>query len=120
MPRQDHRALGLGDHLGSFLERRLGGVCRRAVAGQAQVFRVGELCLFDLGVLADIDQHRAGAPAAGDVERLPHHLGDLIRPGDQVVVLGDGQGDAGHVRLLEGIPADQVGVHLPGDAHNRG
>ncbi len=36
--------------------------------------------------------------------------------GDDVVVLGDGQGDAGDVNLLEGIGAEQLGRNLAGDA----
>ena len=78
-----------------------------------------EFHFFDLGVLTDIDQDRPGPAAAGDIKGLPHHLGDLIRPGDQVIVLGDRQGDAGYIRFLEGVAADQEGMHLPGDADDR-
>ena len=38
---------------------------------------------------------------------------------DQVIVLGAGPGDAGGIRFLEGVVADQVGRHLPGQADDR-
>ncbi len=53
------------------------------------------------------------------MERL---VGDLREVGgvlDQVGVLDDRQRDAGHVGLLEGVGADQVAAHLPGDGDQR-
>ena len=69
-----------------------------------------------LGVLRDVHQHRSRTAGAGDVERLVERRRDVVHIGHQVVVLGDGQGDAGHVRLLEGVGADERAADLTGDA----
>ena len=39
--------------------------------------------------------------------------------GDKVIVLGDGQGDAGDVGFLEGVGADELAADLSGDANDR-
>ena len=70
-------------------------------------------------VLADVDQHRAGAARRGDVERLGDRARDLRRVGDQVVVLGDRHRDAADVGLLEGVRADRGRRDLAGDGHDR-
>ena len=61
-----------------------------------------------LGVLGDVHQHRPGAAAgARHVERLVdgrRHLGHVRH---QVIVLRDGEGDAGDVGLLEGVRPDE-------------
>jgi hypothetical protein len=60
------------------------------------------------------------------VERLVHHFRDVVGVHHEPVVLGHGDGDAGDVRLLEGVTADGEGVHLAGDGdhgdgvHHRG
>ena len=69
-----------------------------------------------LRILGDIHQDRTGAAGLGDQEGLAKHRGDILRAGDDVVVLGDGQGDAGDVDFLEGIGAEQLGGDLAGDA----
>ena len=38
--------------------------------------------------------------------------------GDQIIVLGDGQRDAGDVGFLKGIGADQLAAYLTGDAND--
>ena len=48
-----------------------------------------------------------------------HHAGEVAGLLDQVVVLGRGPGDAGGVGFLEGVVADQVRRHLPGQADHR-
>jgi hypothetical protein len=120
MAGQDERPLRLLDHLYRSLQIDRGRMGRRLVAGQRDVLRVNEFGLLDLGVLADVDQDGPWAAAAGDVEGLAYHLGDFVGAGHQVVVLGDRQSDAGHIRLLESIASDQVGVHLAGDTDERG
>jgi len=42
-----------------------------------------------LRVLGDVDEHRAGTAAAGDVERLADGAGDVTGLGDEVIVLRD-------------------------------
>ena len=86
--------------------------------GEGQLLRVLEVADVGGDVLGDVDQHRAGAPGAGDVEGLPHHPGQVLDVHHQVVVLGDGHGDPGGVGLLEGVLADHVGGHLPGQDHH--
>jgi len=106
---EDERALGGIDQLGGLGELRGGRLVVRAVPGQLR--RGGlpvELGNHLLRVLGDVDQHRAGAAARGDVERLADGAGDVAGRGDEVVVLGDRQRDAGDVRLLEGVGADRL------------
>ena len=47
------------------------------------------------------------------MERLPYDLGYLRHVQHQVVVLGDGDGDAGDVRLLEAVAPDEGANHGP-------
>ena len=78
---------------------------------------VGELAQGDVD--GDVDDHRAGTPGRGDVEGLvddPRQVGRVL---DEVGVLDDRQRDAGDVGLLEGVGADEVAAHLPGDGHQR-
>ena len=56
-----------------------------------------------------------GRPRAGDLEGLADGGGDVFGAGDEEVVLGDGQGDAGDVDLLEGVAAEDFGGDLAGD-----
>ena len=92
---------------------------RRLVAGQVERVgvAVGELAQGDVD--RDVDDHRAGPAGGGDVEGLvddPRQLGRVL---DQVAVLDDRQRDAGDVGLLEGVGADEVAAHLPGDGDQR-
>ena len=73
-----------------------------------------------LHVLADVDQHRAGAPRAAAIANASRSAGaSRVDVGDQLVVLRDGQRDAGDVRLLEGVAAEQLRRHLARDEHGR-
>ena len=109
---------GTGDHL-----RRLGDPGRVALGARAVVVGMHHLArplvggLAELDVLGDVDDHRSRPPGGGDVEGLVQHPGQVCRVLDQVVVLGDGPGDADGVALLEGVGADQVGGNLAGDDH---
>ena len=60
-----------------------------------------------------------GPAGARDVERLVHHPRQVLGALDQVIVLRRRAGDAGGVGLLEGVVADQVRRHLPGQADDR-
>ena len=119
MTRQDDRALGVSNELGSALHVDHRGVLGRAVAHQVQLLRVLELHLLDLCVLTNIDQDRTWPPAASDVKRFSHRFGDILRPRDQVIVLCNREGNAGNIHFLKCIPSDQVRMHLPGDADDR-
>ena len=70
-------------------------------------------------LVKNIDDHRAGPATGRHVEGLvqhPRQVGDVLY---QVIVLGAGTGDADRVAFLEGVVADHVGRHLPGDADER-
>ena len=71
-----------------------------------------------LDVLGEIDQHRAGPAGLGYVEGLLDNPGHILDFGDQVVVLGDGPADLDDRGFLEGIGADDMLGHLPGDRHH--
>ena len=60
-----------------------------------------------------------GPPGRGHVERLADRAGDVLGLGDQEVVLGDRDRDAGDVGLLEAVGADHGRRHLAGDGHQR-
>ena len=68
-----------------------------------------------LRVFGDVDQNGAGATFSGDLEGFADGGRDVLGAGDEVVVLGDGQGDAGDVDLLEGVGAEDFGGDLAGD-----
>ena len=79
--------------------------------------RIG--ALGELDVLRDVDHHRSRPAARGDVERLVQHARQILDALHQIVVLGAGPGDADGVALLEGVVADQMRRHLPGDDDDR-
>lgn len=90
------------------------------VPGKLQLHVKGTGEFRQLHILGQIDQHRPRPPAGGDVEGLPHHPGDVVHLLHQVVVLGDGHGHPGDVRLLEGVGSDEGPGDVPGDGHHRG
>jgi hypothetical protein len=87
------------------------------LARQLDRLRPDELGLGLLCVLADVHEDGAGTAVARDREGLAHRVGDVLRLRHQHVVLGDGQGDPGDVRLLEGVAAQDLGRDLSGDEH---
>jgi len=116
MAREDHRPLGLVDHGHGALEfgsRREGRDVAQMPGGHRLLPLEGGLAL--LGILGDVHQHGTRAPAGGHGEGLANGRGDVLGPGHQVVVLGDRQGDARDVHLLEGVRAQQARAHLPRD-----
>ncbi|VVB69548.1 Uncharacterised protein [uncultured archaeon] len=113
----DHRPLGIHKCLGRLLDLHLVRLEGRMIARQVHL-RPGELHLLHGHVPGQVDEHRPGAARVGDVESLPEDLGYLPGAAQEVVVLGYGQSDSSYVRLLEGVLADQPGVHLSGDGHH--
>jgi hypothetical protein len=75
----------------------------RSVTGQVDLGLEGAVELGLLNVLGHVDEHRSRTPRRGDVERLADHPGNVVDVLDEVVVLGDGQGDAVDVGLLKGV-----------------
>ena len=72
-----------------------------------------------LRILGDVDQHRARAARSGDAESIAQHRRHIFGAGDDVVVLGHRQRDAGDVHFLKGIGAQHFASHLAGDADQR-
>ena len=72
-----------------------------------------------LHVFGDIDQHRPRTTCGGDPDGLGHDARQVVGVLHHVVVLGDGQGDAGNIGLLKGVGADQVAGHVAGDGEQR-
>ena len=68
---------------------------------------VGELELGLLHVARDVDEHRAAAARARDVERRLDDVRQLFDVLHEPRVLDDRNRDAGDVALLEGVGADQ-------------
>ncbi len=65
-----------------------------------------------LHVLGQIDDDRAGAPAAGDVKRFLDDARDVLDVLDEEIVLGARARDADEVRFLESVVADHRGRNL--------
>jgi hypothetical protein len=114
---EDDRALGGADELDGF--RMLLSI-RREHGVRAVGFRLGGFEVEGRGgllrVLGDVDQHRPGAAGLCDLEGLANGRRDVFRAGDEEVVLGDGQRDAGDVDFLESVGAEDFARDLAGDA----
>jgi hypothetical protein len=107
-PRHRHEPGGLAD----LLAVRLHG---RAVPGKLHCGRPREFGPRLEHVLGDVDQDRTGPAGRGEVERFGHDARHVVDRLHQVVVLGDRQGDAVDVGLLERVRADGATRHLTGD-----
>ena len=72
----------------------------------------------DLDILGHVHQHRAGTAGDRQPEGLPDGVRQVLDLAHEVVVLGDGQGNAGDVDLLEGVGADLVVGNIASDGHH--
>ncbi len=115
----EHRAARLQHQPGRLADLLGVRAGHRAVAGQVQLGRPLERRHRLQRRLRDVDEHRAGAAGAGDVERLGDPARDLVGVGDQEVVLGDRHRDAADVGLLERVRADRGGPDLAGHGDHR-
>src|SRR5690606_27629013 len=98
-------SLGPGREPGAVVQgRRQAALFAGRRAGGAVSPGAGELRQGD--VLGNVDEHRSGPAGGGDGERFVDDAGQVPGVLDQVVVLGDGPGDADDVRLLEGVGPD--------------
>ena len=68
-----------------------------------------------LGILGDVDENGPGTAGPGHLKRLTKHRCEIFRARYKVVVLGDGQRDAGDVHFLKGIGAKNLRRNLAGD-----
>ena len=115
----EQRALGVPHRLDRGLDALEVALELRPIALVLEVLRPGIDALGELDILRDVDDNRARPAALGDVECLVQHarqVGDALH---QIIVLGTGPGDADRVAFLEGIVADEMGRHLPGDDDER-
>ena len=123
----EERAPGRGQQFDRALDRvRVGlapgpvGGMRHAVARRRAVAIAG-----DIGrpghdhVLGQVHDHGAGPAGGRDVIGLADRPAESVDLLHQIVVLGAGPGDADRVGFLEGVVADHVGRHLPGQADHR-
>ena len=70
-----------------------------------------EFRLADGDVLRQVDQHRAGATGAGDIERFLDGFGQVLDVPDQEVVLDARPGNADRVDFLKAsLPISAVGT----------
>ena len=72
----------------------------------------------NLNVLRHVHQHRAGAAGDSQPECFPDGVRQVPDLPYKVIVLGNGQGDAGDVDLLEGVGADLRIHHIAGNGHH--
>jgi hypothetical protein len=86
------------------------------IAAQNDFIGIFVIELSDDDVLGNVNDHRTGSAGAGNDKRLFDGRGQFAAFGHQVVVLGDGAGDADGVRFLKGVVADHVERHLSGNA----
>src|ERR1700733_325818 len=89
----------------------------RAVGGGGGGFEVERRgCL--LRVLRYIHKYRTWTPGFCDLQGFADGGGDVFGAGDEEVVLGGGQGDAGDVDLLKRVAPEDFAADLAGDRHN--
>lgn len=113
----DQRALGLEEEGDRLLD--LGAGRGRLVDGQRLVRLRVEVDLGLLDVDRQVDEDRAGAAGAHQVERLLEDAGDLGRFEDRDGHLGDGLGDRGDVDGLEVLLVQEAAGRLARDAQDR-
>jgi hypothetical protein len=118
--RQDHGPLGIVNQFQRLLV--LFGLGRqiRPISWQLRLRRfpvefAGRL----LRVFGDVDQHWTGPAGSRDIKCFSDRAGYFAGVSYQIIVLGDRQGHAGDVRLLECVGADQLAADLSGDADDR-
>ena len=117
-PGADHRSLGQADGHGHVGDLLVVAPDAGVIAPDADL--LGELHVRHqllLHVYGDVDEHRPRPPRGGDVERLLEDHRQLRRVLHQVAVLGEGGHRPGDVHLLEDVPSQEVGGHLPRHGH---
>ena len=113
----DHRPTGPAEGFRRPLDIGLPGMLAALVAQEMDFVGILEVQPGIEHVGDNVDEHRPRPSGPGNVKGLLQHLGQVLHLPDQIVVLGDGGGDPGGVRFLEGILADQGSGHLSADDH---
>ncbi len=120
VPRENHRALGVVNQFQRLLVfLRLG----RQIRTVSRQLRLGgfpiEFASGLLRIFRDVDQHRPGTSRARNIKRFANGSRHFAGMGHQIIVLGDRKSDAGDVRFLKRVGADQLASHLSGNADDR-
>ena len=115
----DHRPLGGGNKAQHLLKGQIIRASHGIVAAQADSLREDWMGSLVLDVLGNIDQHRAGTSALGDMECLLDDPGNIIDIPDKIAVLHHRKGHPEEIGLLESTAPDHLLRHLPGDRHKR-
>src|SRR6267378_3807594 len=118
-PGVDHRALRLGDQLHGLPDLTRMPLHHRVVGTHRHRFRVLEWAFGRRDVLGNVDEHRAGPPGPGEIERFLDRDREILDVFHEEVVLYTGPRDAHRVALLECVQANGVRGHLPRDDHHR-
>src|SRR5262249_35476482 len=91
----------------------------RSITASPDLLGPHKLGLALLNVLGNVNEDGAGPAGLGEVKRLADNAGKVLRVLDEGVVLGDRQGGAGRVDLLERVFSDQRRGHLAGYRDDR-
>lgn len=116
--RAENRPLAGGERLGGLAD--LEGMPLGAGLIADDIHRAAVIELPDhllLHIDGDVDEHRAGTPGRGNVERLFEYPGKVGGLFDDVAMLCERFGGAGDVGLLKHVPAQQIAADLAGDDH---
>src|SRR4030095_10848714 len=89
----------------------------RVIGAHAELARIFERGAGDRHILRDVDQHRSGTTARGDIKGLAHRHGEVAYVLHQEVVFDAGPGNPDRVALLERILADRMTRYLAADDH---
>ena len=92
---------------------------RRLIRAHFDAFRIGKAGEGAGYVFRHVNQYRAGAAAARDVEGFFDGRRQLVHVLDEEAVLDAGTGDADRIDFLEGIVANQRRWYLAGDDDQR-
>ena len=118
--RQDHRSLRFIDQRG-----RLVQFCSRRKEIRHLAMSPGrgripiEFAGTELRVFSDVHEHRAGPVGRRNLKGFAQADGDFVGACNEIIVLGNGNGDARDVCLLERVAPQDRAAHLARDAHDR-
>ena len=112
-------ALGGLEEIGRCGDRLRVAAAGDRVAGQVHLVDEGRVAGALGHVLGQIDEHRARSSRRGEVEGLARDARERLGIADEIAVLDDGVGDAGDVRFLEGVLAEEGADLLPTEHDDR-
>ena len=113
------RTFGHAHHVDGLLDPVEVALDLRPIAAVLKLLRLGIGALGELDVLRDVDHDRPRPSARGDVESLMQRARQILNGFDQIIVFGARPSDADGVAFLEGVIANQMRRHLPGENDDR-